>query len=597
MIPSTSLLPAPDFDISAANADFSSSAPPTRLVLGSSASTFADSNHSPYNDDLLTPPLTNPSLDEPPFRPAESDRTSLSMKRRHESSRQRRRRHNRACVSSGDVDQTALPWSESPRHIRSLSRSRSVPNLYGGEVGEQGTLWFATNSSHKTRLASRSSSHPRRWTMPGKAAPTRVLTSIPPSGKLTEHGETQVDDEGGSSQGAVSVETPAMITLQRAASCRPHRTSLRPEAYTSFPTPTFSGTRSGLATTFFGDGWQRSDNICIRASVKSMSIASHNHSPPPHSDRASVDHGNVRPSYSTTAGLVRTDVLLDPVIQGHTDDIQPASRVRRCSTKYVSGASVYEVIWDENVSTSSSSTSHTISEEHTKQLSMQNNGIFQERRQSVAMDKLEKQLTKGIQQSRKTPSSSKDHGIVKEAPALRRSTGGNAFYNRLNLQQVGYDAEEELRSLPRSRASTTSKQKLKGPDMEVHLLTITGDEPPMRYTDLFPPLSSDCASLDSSNDALLINPWRSSWETGSAAVIPTSAKKADDKMSSPQRKGSMIGLSTGVRKKSAERHRLKLGQQAGFTRRKRSKLVEDERRPLLGQFNEWSDKPFSQRYC
>lgn len=533
------LFSASDLDGGAANAESFRASFPTLLTLRSSASTFADANQSPYADDLLTPPLTNPSLDEPPFRPAESDRTSLSMKVRHGSSHQGRRGHNRACLSSGDVDQTALFHSESSRHIRSLSRSKSAPNLTKlvrkafsrSDACETGTLRIATDFTREAELAShrdRLPKHPRRWTMPGKAAPTHVLISMSPSAILAEQNELH-NDEGEPTDRAVSVETPAMITLQRAASGRLRRTSLRPEAYTSFPTPTFSKTRSGFVTTFFGDGWQRPDSTCICARIESVFIASHSRYRLPCSDRASVDRGNVRPSHSTTADPVCTDVVLDPVVQGEMSDTQPVFRARRCSTKYVSGISTYEIIWDENVSTSSSSASRRTSTEPTRRISTRDNDIVSTRRQSVAIDKLETQLFKEIEQSRKTSSASRMRGAARSEPPTRRTTNRQFFNNMMNFQRVGCDGEEKSDSPPRSRISTTSKQKLTGPRMDFHLKTTIGDETLTRQVGFFPPLPPNPTGLDTANDPLLANPWLSSWETGSVAVsaTPISAEKID----------------------------------------------------------------------
>lgn len=584
MTPSSNLSLATNSEAAAAAEDFHPSALPTRLTLKSSASTFADANQSPYHDDLLTPPLTNPSLDEPPFRPAESDRISLNMKRHHGDLQQKRRRHNRACVSSGDVDQTTL-LHESPRRI--LSRCRSAPVLTnllqtavdGDKSCKQAKLCFDAKRTHKADPASRRDSlpnHPRRWTISGKAAPTHVLTSMSPSALLPE--QDRPSDDGEDAGDTAIVETPAMITLQRAASSKSRRTSLRPEAYTSFPTPTFRKTRSGFVTNLFGDGWRRSDNTLVCTSVESVSVISQSHCPPPRSARASVDQGNVRPSQSTVAHPVCTDVAFDPFIQTQMATPQPAIRARRCSTKYVSGGSTVEIIWDENVSTSSSSGSRRTSAEQTRRISMRDNEVVLTRRPSVAVDKLETQLSKGIQQCRRISSASKSRGAGKNA--TRRDTYHNSFHNMLNFQEAG-DAEEPDRSM-RSRASTTSKQKCPSPEIEVHLTTVTGDATSTQHMGFFPPLSPNATNSQAQNDPLLVNPWRTSWEIGNDTVTPLPARH--------QRKGSMIGQSTGVRKKSVYEKPIRKSRKAGITKKTRSKVVEDDRRPLLGHFHNWSDE-------
>ena len=569
---------------------------PRRLTLKSSTSTLADGNHSPYNGDLLTPPLTNPSLDEPPFRPADSDRTSLSMKRRHGSSHQRRRRHNRACGSSGDVDQTAL-FGKSPKHILSLSRSKSAPSLADlllaargpNETSSKCNLRNNINTTQEAELASRRNSlpaHRRRWTIPGKARPTRVLTSMSPSAVLPKQHDSPLEGEP-SNDRIKSIETPAIITLQRAASSQSRRTSLRPGAYTSFPTPTFSKTKSGFVNTFWGDGWQRLDTTITCASIRSASIAVHHDRPPSSSGRASVDQDNVRPSQSTTASPVCTDVVLTPYIQEETIETQPAFRARRCSTKYVSGSSTYEIIWDENVSTSSSSGSRRTSTEQGRRISMRDNETEPNRRFSVAIDKLEMQLSRGFEQCIKKSSASRGLGAGRSTSATCPSTNRMSFHNVLSLQQAESDAVEESQGFAHSRASTTSKPKLSGHDMEVDLTTVTDDETSTRHMDFFPPLSSNHSGFHVPEDPLLANPWRTSWETrnDTALALPNPA--------SAQRRGSMIGQSTGVRKKSVYiQSPTRLARKTGSTRRRHKSTGRDEedRKPLLGQFNNWSNE-------
>ena len=593
----TSPIPQPLLEVGATTVDSFRSSLPGRLTLKSFASTLADGNHSPYDGELLTPPLTNPSLDEPPFRPAESDRTSLNMKRRHGSSHQRRRRHNRACVSSGDVDQTAL-FSESPKHILSLSRSKSAPSLANlllaapgqTETSTKGTLRNNINPTQETEPASHRNSlapHPRRWTIPGKAAPTRVLTSMSPSAVLPKQHESPLEGEQ-SNDRVKSIETPAMITLQRAASgSKSRRTSLRPGAYTSFPTPTFSKTKSGFVNTFWGDGWQRLDNTTTCASIKSASIAVHNDRHPSSSGRASVDHDNVRPSQSTMASPVCTDVILAPFVQEQATETQLAFRARRCSTKYVSGSSTYEIIWDENVSTSSSSGSRRASTEQRRRISMRDNDIEPNRRLSVAIDKLEMQLSRGFEQSIKKSSASRGFSATKSTSATCPSMNRMSFHNILSLQQAESDAEEEFRGFPRSRASTTSKPKLTGRDMEVDLTTVTDEETSTRHLGYFPPLSSNHSDFRVPEDPLLANPWRTSWETrnDTAPVLPSPANT--------HRGGSMIGQSTGVRKKSVYMQTPRLARKTGSTRRRHKSRDDEDRKPLLGQFNNWSNEAFS----
>lgn len=591
--------PAPDFDSVAEHVDNPHPAFPMRPTLKSSASTFADSKYSPHNDDLLTPPLTNPSLDDFPFCPAESDRTSLSMKRPH-STLYRRRRYNRACVSSGDVDQPAIFNSIPLSERRRLCHSQSAPNLTkllpGGakrnNTREKCNLFLAKKVKDEADVASRPSSllkQPRRWTIAGKAAPTLVLTSTS-SATYANSAQPVVHEDGVCPKIVPAVDTPAMITLQRAASGQSRRSSLRPEAYVSFPTPTFNETRSGFVTSLFGDGWQRTDNTLIHAKIKSISMTSHSRSLPSSCNRASVGCGKVRPCRVTEAEPVCTDMILDPMVIGQFNDSGSLFRSRRCSTKYVSGASMHEIIWDENISTSSSGTSRRTSSEQSRRISMRDLENAPERRQSMAMAKLETQLfnATGIQQSRKASIMSGVTDMSKPVSTTRRNTNGSSFHNTFNPRPTGFNADEQPEVVPPSRASISiNKQKLTGPVLDLHLTTITGEETLNTHVAYCPPATTS-TGLDASTDSLLMNPWRASWE---ARDVPNghNGKKAAE--SEPvvvqQRRGSMLGQIAGVRKKSAQRKQ-KLVRGDVIKRKTRSRRLEEDEQPLLSIFNEWS---------
>ena len=423
--------------------------------------------------------------------------------------------------------------------------------------------------------------------MPGKAAPTRVLTSTSPSALLATPVLPAVQDKISSTKGAGAVDTPAMITLQRAASGRSRRTSLRPEAYVSFPTPTFNKTRSGFVTSLFGDSWQRSDNTLIHASFESVSMTSHSRSSQPSSDRASVDHGRVQPSRVTTAEPVCTDVILDPIVLRHFSDLGGQFKARRCSTKYISGASTHEIIWDENISTSSSGTSRRTSTEQSRQISMRDIENGSERRHSLAVDKLETQYSKGVRQSRRASMVSSGTDVGKAASTKCRSTNGKSFHNALNLRLPGFNSDDQPESVQPYRASATvSRQKLIGPSLEVHLTTMTGEGSPNSHVDFFPPVFNR-TDLGASADPLLMNPWRTSWEAKDIPDASTGKKRADSgSFSVQQRKGSMLGQITGVRKKSVQNNGRNLERGGAIVRRTRSRGIEDDEQPLLGVFNE-----------
>jgi hypothetical protein len=202
----------------------------------------------------------------------------------------------------------------------------------------------------------------------------------------------------------------------------------------------------------------------------------------------------------------------------------------------------------------------------------------------MAVDKLEIQLSKGIEQSRKSSSAFKGRVAVN---ASRRGTYHKSFHSMLNFQEAGRDAGEEFETSMRSRASTTSKQKSPGPEMEIHFTTVTCDVNSTQHMGFFPPLSSTPIISDAANDPLLANPWRTSWENGNDALPPLPVKS--------QRKGSMIGHSTGMRKKSIYKQ-IRKSRKISISKRTKSKVAEQDRRPLLGQFNGWSDDALAESH-
>ena len=76
------------------------------------------------DSNLLSPPLSVDSLDTPPFIPADSDQTSLSMKRRRQR-RSRRYRDGLDRASTGDTDDKVV----ARHYARKRLASSSVPDL------------------------------------------------------------------------------------------------------------------------------------------------------------------------------------------------------------------------------------------------------------------------------------------------------------------------------------------------------------------------------------------------------------------------------------------------------------------------------------
>ncbi|RMZ87493.1 hypothetical protein DV736_g5280, partial [Chaetothyriales sp. CBS 134916] len=174
-----------------------------------------------------------------------------------------------------------------------------------------------------------------------------------------------------------------MIVLRRASLARgspPKKMSL-----TVFPEPKFERSRTRVLTSFLRTitgaidedketTWPRADD----RRPSQASLGAH---------RAQLSHrGRVKTVCTKVTDVQPTMVL--PT--GSQADGETASR--RCSTKYITGDQVFEVVWDENVSSHTSTSSSEI-----EAISCTGS----KRRHSVAMESLEIQLKKADAQSRR----------------------------------------------------------------------------------------------------------------------------------------------------------------------------------------------------
>ncbi|KPI42784.1 uncharacterized protein AB675_2187 [Cyphellophora attinorum] len=292
-------------------------------------------NSSFHGHTLLTPPLSPASSEDVPFKPADDDVTSLSMKRRHFVPHSReRRRLNRACASSTELRGSSITYDDMP--IAVLHHSKSLSHL----ASTSGVPMLRS-----VRISRRGSDHPnirgRRWTVSSKGLPAKELADKTAAEIRPPVPEPVHQDS----------PSPAMITLRRASITRQvnRKTSL-----TFFPPPKFESSTSGLVRAFLrtltGQEQAAPTFESRRQSIfniRAPPVLPAEEPVPEQSWKASA-----KPVFTKVSGMAPE--LLQP-----TNTFRASAETRRCSTQYVSGGSVYEVIWDENISDSSRGSTST----------------------------------------------------------------------------------------------------------------------------------------------------------------------------------------------------------------------------------------------
>ncbi|ERF72439.1 hypothetical protein EPUS_06068 [Endocarpon pusillum Z07020] len=385
---------------------------------------------------LLSPPLSVGHLDTPPFRPADSDQTSLSMKNRRRRRRSRRHRDGLDRASTGDTEEQPIQAHRTRKRLNSTSvpdlrqKSSSQPALSAaGQFLMRQQLQALHVARRKDSIArsvetKRRASlpqKPRRWTMPSKAASTRVLSESPApvistylvasqsyrenartaSGKpSTSHPSLRSSPQAENNSVSTNVgETPAMITLRRASKKRTsslgRRASLRPNAITSFPPPKFNRTTSTYICSFFGINSPPTSSKNGEPSQTSVRQSSRSTGPNPIASlrKASVTADKVQLIANTVATPAVTQVEFLPLFHCRADQQELLTRsARRCSTTIVSGSSVHEIIWDEHVTSSSEDSTCACLSRQTSNSPKKSGSRDYGRRQSVLVEKLEAQL-------------------------------------------------------------------------------------------------------------------------------------------------------------------------------------------------------------
>ena len=326
---------------------------------------------------LLTPPETPTTPKDTPFKPKDGDNVSLSMKRGH---KERQRDDEiidpRECLSNNDLRSS---YNSKQRHLH-RRYSKSLPHLRGSKTFPSSKV---TPSSVLAR--SRTSDRTRRrWTLSTKApstislAPNVSTVPLQKQAKRAKKKYASKDKEN---------DSPAMITLRRATN---KKESTRKTSLTFFPEPTFQRNKSGFLSSFL-------NTIAGTEEKAQASVAeAHQQGPQRPSRSASVDSGKAQPASSESAAPVCTEVAGVAPSWSIPGRVSQETKPRRCSTRFITAGSVYEVIWDED----GSSTSFE-SPPLPPQVEPEPESNSTERRRSVAVDNLEWQLLKAVAQSRR----------------------------------------------------------------------------------------------------------------------------------------------------------------------------------------------------
>jgi len=310
----------------------------------------------------LSPPRSQHSLKDIPFKAKESDRISLNMKRGKRRSYDSPRPLWQQAFNQSEqdiLDKSPRKRKKQKRNHRRpiMSRSVSLPVLQPRLT--HSTIELRSDASFQRRA--------RRWTIPSKAPSTRGLASITPvdPGEGLRHGPKEN-----------LLQSPAMITLRRATMGK----SSRRMSLTSFPTPQFGRYSNGFLSSFLSSiipkeaGKSNQKPTFLKLPTESHRVLS-----------ASISSAEAQPCISTTAPVVRTELIVMEPQGSNSSEILKLNPTRRCSTRFVSDESVYEILWDED-SSSTSSEGSTIPKV--------DQGPVAGRRHSSAIDGLQFQLSR-----------------------------------------------------------------------------------------------------------------------------------------------------------------------------------------------------------
>jgi hypothetical protein len=447
---------------------------------------------------LLTPPETPSTPKDTPFKPRDGDTVSLSMKRRHKGQGDDSLRPRRGYLSNDDLRLAPARMSSMP----ALHRCKSLPSLR-----DSNTYPISKPTLLIRAVSGTADSRRRRWTLPSKAGSTRCLAHTVSMASVSAYRRKKV--------AAKETESPAMITLRRATNSQ----SSRKMSLTFFPEPKFERSRTGFLTAFLSSITSSEDVVAADDPQLYLQDARRSSR-----SSASVESGKAQPSGSGSAPTVCTEVSgMEPRLsipgQSSTDP-----ELRRCSTKFITAESIYEVIWDEHANSSTASdSSHSPPEPNSEA-----------RRRSVAVEQLQTQLSKAVARSRR-------ESLASQPSRSRRQSLADLFSFKFSRNSN----DGRLQNFPRSKSSTNAK--LNAPVHPMINVVLEGVSSSSCLIEFFPPLrsratmgASKCCSKYSV-DRTALNP-----PSTSSVIPPKEPAPCNDSQAGGL--GSMVGVSTHMRR-------------------------------------------------
>lgn len=472
---------------------------------------LADSSGS-IKSTFLTPPLTPLSSHEKPWKPASPDDSSLNMKRKHHKHDEQEQSTKTALQPDRGQPGTKVA---NPSRSSNMGQTTQEQPLTVGSAGSSGSV--SPNGSplapaSKANSASSNVGEPvcqRRWTLASKSQATRGFTPLRSTVK-----QTTVTDH---------VDSPAVITLRRATT----KTTPRVDELTFFPEPTFSHEKTGLLSYLVSTFSLVGASTDVRTTTFTTSNTT--------SRSTLLDSNGVHPTITNPAATVCTETTVGARLTMPGNDVT-FQQMRRCSTKFTSGSTSYEVIWDENDSASTGDQSRQ--------------STVERRRSSLAVTSLEAQL------ARSTPSTPRAVKVNSGSSGRASRSSVNMFQEQIltpaKLDQIilpRLQHKTGLRDLPRSRGGRRKKSSticsITVDDPLHQTLSANGERRPSTFAmEFFPPLAS---RRESSSYGQYPERLRNSSSDITKECAPGDSILAQFR----PRLGSLIGSSGHMRKKSS----------------------------------------------
>lgn len=404
---------------------------------------------------FLTPPLTPLSAHEQPWRPVSADDSGLNMKKSHHKHDSQDQKIVPGQQEQDDQHNIRTARRRTPSNMRRSIRKECVeigPEESSGSVSPSGSpLGKASTAGNESLLAGEPVSQ-RRWTLASKSQATRGFTPLRSTVKQTTI--------------AGHVDSPAVITLRRATT----KVTPKVDELTFFPEPTFSHEKTGLLSYL----------VSTFSLVGSSDDTNAKNFPPSKgtSRSTSLDSNGVHPTMTNPAATVCTETTVDARLMMPGNDTS-YQHMRRCSTRFTSGSTSYEVIWDENDSASAGEQSRSSTAER--------------RRSSMAVTSLEAQLARST--------SSTPHAFkINSSRASRNSVGmfQEQILTPAKLDQIilpRLQHKTGLRDLPRSRGGRRKRSStVCSITVEEGIYQTLSDDNQRRPStfaiDFFPPITS-----------------------------------------------------------------------------------------------------------